>query len=343
MTQPQVSVVLVSWNSGASLTRCLDALTQQSCPRFEVILIDNGSSDGSIDGLRERFPDLPLHIEEYSANRGFAAACNSGVRIARARWIALLNTDAFPEPDWLANLLNVAEASPGYSFFASRQIQANDHRLLDGAGDAYHVSGMAWRQYLGYPADLYGLEAREVFSPCAAAALYERQAFLDAGGFDEDFFSYLEDVDLGFRLRLRGNRCLYVPQAVVYHVGSASLGVGSDFAFYHAHRNLIWSFVQNMPTRMFWKYLLAHIMANLIHLGYYSLWLPRKAKAIWRGKWDAMRGLRRAFSKRKEIQSRRRVGVADLERVMEHGLMKPYLRGYFLRRTRRVYPDLKEK
>ena len=336
---PKVSVVISTWNSAMHIQRCLDALSHQTFVDYEVLVVDNGSTDGSVDGLENKWP--PIKIIQLHQNVGFAAANNLGARMASGKWLALLNSDAFPESDWLEQLLRAAEKNSEFVFFASRQVQANDHRLLDGAGDAYHVSGMAWRQYLGYPADQYGLEAREVFSPCAAAALYMRQAFLEVGGFDEEFFSYLEDVDLGFRLRLHGYRCLYVPEAIVYHIGSASLGVASDFAFYHAHRNLIWSFVQNMPAWMFWKYLPAHLMANLIYLSYYSLRLP--GKAIWRGKWDALRGLRRALRKRKEIQSRRRVEPADLERVMEHGLMKPYLLGYHLRRAKRGFADLGKK
>lgn len=330
---PKISVLISTWNSAKHLPRCLESLANQTFIDYEVLVVDNGSTDGSLDGLENHWPNIK--ITRLDKNVGFAAANNLGARMANGKWLALLNSDAFPEPDWLEQLIKAAENNPEFKSFASRQVQAHDHRFLDGAGDAYHVSGMAWRQCLGYPADRYGLESAEVFSPCAAAALYSREDYLKVGGFDEDFFSYLEDVDLGFRLRLQGYRCLYVPEAVVYHVGSASLGVASDFAFYHAHRNLIWSFVQNMPTRMFWKYLPAHIMANLIYLVYYSL--QPQGQAIRRGKWAAIRGLRRSLNKRKEIQSHRRAELADLERVMEHGLMKPYLRGYDLRRINPSY------
>ena len=141
----------------------------------------------------------------------------AGARLARGQWLALLNADAFPEPDWLERLLEAAETIPN-AFFASRQIQANSTELLDGEGDVYHISGLAWRRNYGLPV-LEKFDTEEIFSSCAAAALYPRQAFLDAGGFDEDYFSYHEDVDLGFRLRLKGLRCFYVPKAVVYHVG----------------------------------------------------------------------------------------------------------------------------
>ena len=230
---PKVSIIIVTWNSESLILRCLDNLVQKTFQGFEVVVVDNGSSDGTIEYLQERQPGLALQLKSLDRNRGFAAANNIGARMARGRLLALLNSDAFPAPDWLEKLLLVAQRHPEFSFFSSRQLQANAPQLLDGAGDALHISGLAWRRYVSFPAAQYGLEMEEVFSPCAAAALYLRQAFLQVDGFDEDFFSYHEDIDLGFRLRLQGFRCLYVPDAIVQHVGSATLGTQSDFALYH--------------------------------------------------------------------------------------------------------------
>ncbi len=325
-----ISIVVVCWNSANYLPRCLDSLVAQTDHDFEVIVIDNGSSDNGTAGLEEKYPGLDLLVRRLESNRGFAAANNLGAGLARGEWLALLNADAFPESVWLEKLLQAAKQHSEFSAFSSRQLRADDPRFLDGAGDAYHVSGMAWRRFIGYPAERFGLEPVEVFSPCAAAALYKREAFLEVGGFDQDFFSYYEDVDLGFRLRLYGYRTLYVPDAIIHHVGSATFGQRSDFAFYHVHRNLIWTFIQNMPSRMLWKYLPAFLLANLIYLVYYSV--QPIGRAIWRGKWDAIRGLRRALMKRKEIQRHRRASVAELERVMEHGLLQPFLLDFQLRR-----------
>ncbi len=331
---PQISVIVITWDSIATLTRCLNCLTAQTLKNFEVVLVDNGSTDGCLDGVESHWPGLTLRVHRLPENAGFAIANNIGARLARGRWLALVNADAFPEPDWLERLLQAAQDHPNFHCFSSRQIQAAAPHILDGAGDAYHVSGLAWPRYMGYPAGKYGLEQMEVFSPCAAAALYLAEAFLKVGGFDEDFFAYYEDVDLGFRLRLYGYRTLYVPQAVVHHVGSVSFGKGSNFAFYHSQRNLVWTFVQNMPFPLFWKYLPAHLMGNLFYMTYYSLRLH--SKAICQGKWDAIRGLRRALRKRREIQRHRMVSTAELERVMEHGLMKPYTLNYHLRKATKV-------
>ena len=336
---PCISVILVTWNSAAYLTRCLDCLAAQTLEDFEVVLVDNGSTDGSLDGLESRWPGLTLRMERLDENRGFAAANNIGARMARGHWLALLNTDAFPDPDWLEKLFRAAERYPEFSFFASRQFQANAPHLLDGTGDALHISGLAWRRYAGFPAAQFGLEPEEVFSPCAAAALYSRRAFLQVGGFDEDFFSYHEDVDLGFRLRLRGFRCLYVPDAIVQHIGSAALGAQSDFALYHWQRNFIWSFIQNMPSALLWEALPAHLMANIIHFVGYTL--RGRGGLLLKAKKDALRGLSRTLRKRREIQKTRKVSSVELLRTMERGWLQPYLLGYHIRKIRQTMPPSK--
>lgn len=328
-TSPLLSVVIVCWNSGNHLPRCLESISRQTFQDYEIIIVDNGSDDNSIVRLEESYPNIEMRVERLTQNLGFAAANNLGARLARGRWLVLLNADAFPEQGWLAELIAASETHPAFTTFSSRQLQASNPKILDGAGDAYHVSGLAWRIGLGYPSESYGLEPAEIFSPCAAAAMYLRKAFLDAGGFDEDFFSYFEDVDLGFRLRLCGYRSLYVPQAVVHHVGSATFGERSDFAFYHSHRNLVWTYVKNMPSAMLWRYLPAHVMANLIYLFFYTL--RGRGRILWQAKWDALIGLQTAIKKRQAIQRRRRVDMITLANSMERGWLQPYLLGYRLR------------
>jgi GT2 family glycosyltransferase len=323
---PRVSIVLTSWNSGAYLPRCLGCLVAQTFQDFEVIVVDNGSTDGSVDHLEQDWPALKFHIQRMEKNTGFAVANNMGARLAHGRWLALLNTDAFPELDWLENLVSGAQQNPQFSFFASRQIQDRAPDRLDGCGDALHFSGFAWRRNYNEPADQCGLEAIEVFSACGAAAFYDRAAFLSVGGFDEDFFAYHEDVDLGFRLRLKGHRCLYNPRASVNHMGSASQGERSDFVFYHGHRNIIWSFVQNMPGGLFWMYFPAFLVANMYYLAYFTL--RGSGKALWRAKIDALKGLKKALQKRKLIQQSRVVSNHDLVSVLETNLLDPYLAGY---------------
>jgi GT2 family glycosyltransferase len=321
-TTPLISIVIVAWNSAESLPRCLDCLSLQTFQDFEVILIDNGSHDDGTRELEKKYPKLDLHIERLTTNLGFASANNLGARSARGTWLALLNADAFPEPDWLEKILQAAKQYPEFSFFSSRQIQSNQPDLLDGSGDEYHISGLAWRRFYNYQATNYGFKEEEVFGACGAAALYPRDDFLKVGGFDERYFSYFEDVDLSFRLRLAGGRCLYVPQAVVYHIGSASSGKVSDFVIYHGHRNLVWTYFKNMPGVLFWQYLPLHMLMNLFFT--ISFIFKGRGIAILRAKMDAFSRLPAIIRTRRQIQSSRKSPIHEIGQVMNKELLAPY-------------------
>jgi GT2 family glycosyltransferase len=320
------SVVVVCCNSGAYLPRCLHALAAQSFRDFEVLIVDNASTDGSTSDLPSRHPDLRIRLERLSANVGFAAACNVGARLARGGWLVLLNPDAFPHPGWLRELLSAAESHPN-SFFASRQIQANRPQLLDGEGDIYYTSGLALRANYNVP-HFGAAPPREVFSACAAAAMYPRAEYLSAGGFDEDYFAYHEDVDLGFRLRLRGLRCFLVQAAAVQHVGGASSGRRSSFAVYHGHRNMVWTYAKNMPAPWVWLYLPLHVVANLVSIIYFIF--VGHGLSILRAKVDALKGLRRALTKRRLIQADIQVPAGEAIRQMNTNIFGP-LEGWISR------------
>lgn len=317
---PLVSVVVVNWNGIKVLDRCLTSLSAQTFQDFEIIVVDNGSSDGSVDLLGEKWPRV--HLEKLPANRGFALANNHGARIAQGKWLALVNNDAFPAPEWLEELLAASEKNPEFSFFTSCLLMGLQPDRIDGMGDVYHISGLAWRRGHGAAAALEPQEASEVFGACAAAALFPKAIFRELGGFDEDYFCYHEDVDLSFRLRLAGHRCLYVPRARVEHLGSFSLGPASDFALYHGHRNLIWTFLKNMPRPLLGKYLPAHLLAN----GLSVLWFLSQGKGpvIWRAKGDALRALKAVLRKRTRIQQLLKVDPSEISRILDHGWIRPY-------------------
>src|SRR5688572_7829820 len=263
-------MLIVSYNSGAWLARCLAALAAQQVQGFRTIVIDNASTDGSADHLERDFPWV--EVIRPGKNLGFAAGNNLGAASAQdCEWLITLNPDAFPEPGWLGALLAAARANPQFSMFQARLIAEADHRTLDGVGDIYHVSGLHWREGHMLPDSAVYDRPREIFSPCAAAAMYRRDAFQQAQGFDEDFFCYAEDVDLGFRMRLAGHRALYVPDAVVYHVGSGTTGWRSDFSAYHGQRNLVWTYVKNMPGRLFFTCLPWHLAMNLASVAVLAL------------------------------------------------------------------------
>lgn len=308
-------IVIVNWNSWQLLEQCLQALARQTWQDFKVVVVDNASTQPMPERFLEHHAGIELIWSER--NLGFAAANNLAIRnMQNAEWVALLNPDAFPEPDWLARLMEATQQHPGYAAFGSRQLIAGSEHLLDGDGDAYHISGLVWREGHGKAVASAKQEAREIFSPCAAAALYRRDALLEAGGFDEDFFCYVEDVDLGFRLRLIGHRSLLVPAAVVRHVGSAtSGGRRSDFTVYHGHRNLVWCYVKNMPPALFWALLPLHLAMNLAVIVAYIL--RGQARIILKAKRDALYGLPSVWKKRKHIQSGRIAGYAGIWRIMK--------------------------
>jgi GT2 family glycosyltransferase len=299
----KVTVVVVNWNGEKFLKQCLAALLNQTLIPHEIIVVDNASTDLSL-AIARSFPSVRLLA--LDSNTGFARANNLAIAAAsvESEWIALINPDAFAEPGWLAELIAAAETNPGFDVFGSQLIDANEPTLLDGAGDVYHMSGLVWRMGHGRPLPLDNQAVREAFSPCAGAALYKRSALREIGGFDEDYFCYVEDVDLGFRLRLAGYRCLYVPQSIAHHIGSGTTGgQHSDFAMYHGHRNLVWTFVKNMPGILFWLLLPLHLALNLICIIFFSY--KGYGRVILRSKRDACLGLPKMWKKRQHIQKHR--------------------------------------
>jgi GT2 family glycosyltransferase len=192
---------------------------------------------------------------------------------------------------------------------------------MDGAGDAYHLTGRYWRR--GYQCHATGrhLQREEIFSASGAAALYSRAAWDEAGGLDEDFFCYGEDVDLGFRLQLSGRRCLYVPEAVALHHGSAMTGRRSDFSTYYGQRNLVWVYVKNMPPALFWLLLPCHLLLNAG--AFLACLLRGQGSVALKAKLDALRGLPHAWRKRSAIQRSRRAGVGRIWRLLERGWPGP--------------------
>jgi GT2 family glycosyltransferase len=317
---PRVSVVIVNFNGGERLRDCLESLSGQTVRGFRTIVVDNASTDGSADGIETRHPGV--RVLRSPANLGFAGGNNLAFREARdSDWIALLNPDAVAAPRWLETLLEAARANPAFAIFGCRMYADAAGTRLDGVGDAYHVSGLPWRIGHGAPAAGRHGAACEIFAPSAAAAMYRADVLHDTGGFDEDFFCYLEDVDLAFRARLLGHRALYVPDAVVMHEGSGIVGRHSDFQLYHGHRNLVWTFVRDMPWPLLALYLPAHLAMNAVSIAVFAA--RGRGRILLRAKLDALRGLGRCLRKRWATQRTRRIGSRALLAVMARGLPRP--------------------
>jgi N-acetylglucosaminyl-diphospho-decaprenol L-rhamnosyltransferase len=308
---PWARVIIVNFNGGALLQRCVDALGRQTLADFEAVIVDNASRDGSIEALH--LPDDRFRVEQAGANLGFAAASNRGAEASAAGWLAMLNPDAEPDTDWLEELRRATARHPGVRMFGSTQIDAAHPDRVDGFGDVYSIFGTAWRGASGSQVAVLPEGDHEVFAPCAAGALYAREGFEAAGGFDETFFCYLEDVDLGFRLRLRGERCVQVRKAEIAHVGSAIAGRNSDFLLWHSQRNRIWVMIKNIPSPLIWLVL-------MLQLAVVPLVVLRRGRRHWaialKGAVAGLRGLPRAWQSRRNVQSQRVLTNAEVGRLL---------------------------
>lgn len=318
-SSPLVTVVVVNFNSGRYLAECLEALSAQTYPGFRAIVIDNASSDESVVRARRAVDDPRIVFKVLPENLGFAAANNLAVREADTPWIATLNPDAFPEPDWLNRMLEATARHPDVPMFGATLLDAETPGRLDGAGDNYSAVGIAWRgghhRIVPVPPSDY-----EVFAPCAAAAVYRRDAFLAQGGFDERFFCFMEDVDLAFRLRLAGGRCIHVTGARVRHVGGGSGGRNRRRSDFWGFRNRIWTFVKNMPGPLFWPLFPAHLLANLALL---VLAVPQgRVVGVSAGILAGLRGIPAFWRERRKIHAAAIAGPCAIARALTWSPMK---------------------
>ncbi|HEY8002859.1 MAG TPA: glycosyltransferase family 2 protein [Phenylobacterium sp.] len=333
-SSPQVSVVVVVYESGPTLADCLVALKQQTFRDYELLIVDNASSDRTAQAAAGADPSIRLI--ENAENRGFAAAVNQGARAARGTWLALLNPDAFAEPAWLERLMAAAAAHPAVHAFASRQLMAQDPTRLDGLGDVMALAGFPFRG--GYTqADPGPMPPAWVFSACGGAMLVDRALFLRLGGFDERLFCYCEDVDLGYRMRLVGEPTLLVPDAVVRHVGSASSGGRrSDFAVFHGTRNRFWVFVKDTPPVLFWLTLPLHILATVVLFTRHAT--RGEVVTPIRGLLSGIRHIGVALEARREAQASRKVGSWAIARAMSWNPLDVMLRRAFTQPMRPTPP-----
>ena len=320
---PFFSILILFWQSEPYLQRCMQALQAQTFQDYEVILLNNGPKQAPDSAALDLIPDAKLKVVHSRTNLGFAGGNNLAAREACGEYLVLLNSDAFPEPNWLATLHQAAQAHPGHCF-ASRLLKAENSNYLDGEWNVYHASGVVWRKNHNQPATKCASSPRLVMSACAAASAYPRAAFNLVGGFDEDFFAYVEDIDLDMRLQLAGYPFLYLPQAVVAHVGSGSTSYRSELSVYYGHRNLIWVFVKNMPGFLFYLLLPAHIFFNLLYL-IAGFFIP-SGKALLRGKRDALKGLPGMLKKRHFIQSRREITLFQFAKLLDWNPLSPLVK-----------------
>ncbi len=298
-------MVVPNWNGEKLLSTCLGSLRGQSFEGFEVVVADNGSTDDSVALVARDFPEV--RVLSLGENLGFSAAVNAGIKASNSEYVALLNNDTEVHPGWLETLVGAANAYPRAGLFASKMVDFDDRRVLDGAGDGLRRSGLPYRLGHGEPDRGQYDEETYVFGACAGAALYRRGMLDDVGLFDEDFFANCEDGDLSFRAQLAGYRCLYVPGSVVYHMGSATFGRRSQISTRLGTRNSLCMLVKNLPAPLvpgFLPFIVAGQISRLLVTASTST-----LRAHLEGLAGALRLLPLMLKKRREIQGRRRVPV----------------------------------
>ena len=311
-----VAIIIVNYNSGALVSRCLKSLSEQTLCADELVVVDNASTDAESGSMLDAITNATVIRSDL--NLGYGGAINLAVqKLTTTDYIVCLNPDAFPEPDWLEAIVNAADSHPDHGSFASLMLREDDISIVDGAGDELHFTGIPWRRF--HKRTLPdNLQTEPVFSACAGAALYRTSLFNQLGGFDERYFMYVEDIDLGFRLQLAGHPCLLVSDAIVHHIGSAVTGEGSDFSVYFGHRNLVYCYFKNMPLLLLLATLPFHILANIVTL--VVLTAKGRGRAVGKAKLDALKQLPFAIRARSKVS--RKVSSRDIWRLLSKAVIR---------------------
>lgn len=242
----KVTVIIPNYNGIRFLKDCLKSLEEQTFQEFRILIVDNGSTDGSVEFIREQYPDIQLFA--LRKNYGFSIAVNKGIKESTTKYVILLNNDTVVHKDYIKELYNHITSSDKIFSVSSRMISYQNRDVMDDAGDLYSVLGWAFQRGVGQPLKNYDKPCR-VFSACAGAAIYRRDVFKKIGLFDKHHFAYLEDIDVGYRARIAGYRNEYCPGAMVYHIGSATSGSKyNEFKVKLAARNSVYLNYKNMPA-----------------------------------------------------------------------------------------------
>ncbi len=319
--RPLISVIVVNWNGQAFLQECLEALVGQTYDKFEIIFVDNGSTDASVDFVSQNFPQIA--ILALSENYGFAGGNIKGLEVSNGEYIALLNNDTCVDQKWLDNLGQPMRVDSSVGICASKLLMDSTGKI-NSAGDGITTAGVGCNRGLGNDRMLY--ERQEaVFGACGGAVLYRRAMLEEIGFLDNDFFLYDEDTDLNFRAQLAGWKCIYVPNACVYHKVNGTTGRLSDLHVYYHTRNLEFVWIKDMPTGLMLRFVHHKLIQELGSFCYLCL-RHGKWKAFFQGKKDAIRMLPVMLRKRREIQKKKRVTNQYIQ-----SFLLPYFNKRFIR------------
>jgi GT2 family glycosyltransferase len=295
--QPLASFIIVNWNGRHLLEECLEAVLGQSYRSFEIILVDNASTDHSIQFVRKRFP--MVRVVELQENTGFTGGNIAGYHEAEGDLIVLLNNDAVITKCWLESMVAALDSDLSVGFCSSKIIITGTD-MIDSVGDTF-TTAFTGTKMGEYEPECRFTNRRFVPGACAAAVIYKREMLDQIGFLDEEFFFNHEDTDLNMRAWLAGWKCLFVPEAFVYHKVNASVGELSDFGVYHFSRNNVWVWIKNTPLSLMFCYLPQRIVYELSSFAFFCIikgkWVP-----FFRGKIDALKNLPSMLNKRKRIQ-----------------------------------------
>lgn len=314
---PRVSVIIVNYEGQDLTLNCLKALDAQSFEDFEIIVVDNGSSDNSLEEIREfgesEHPAHILTIVPLTSNKGFAGGNLAGLNEAKSEYIALLNNDTEPDKDWLGNLVTTMATNPDVGICASKLLVFGTN-VIDSAGDGYATSLKGYKRGEGEDKGKYD-EQEYVFGACAGATLYRRKMLEEIGFFDDDFFLIHEDTDLNLRAQLAGWKVLYVPAAVVHHKVRSSIGHMSDMAVYYTLRNSEFVRIKNIPCSIFLRCLPELIIGTITEFLYFAF-KHRKLKLYIKAKLDVLKSLPKMLKKRRTIMKNKKVSSKYLYKIM---------------------------
>jgi GT2 family glycosyltransferase len=324
MTMPRVSVVIPNWNGSHWLDPCLDALEAQTFHDFEVVVVDNGSTDASLETLARRRAkgSVALRLVELPQNVGFAAGMNAGISTCSAQYIAALNNDTVPSPGWLAALVETLDADPAAGSAASAMLSLAEPDRIDTIGDGYRWDGRAYKIGNGGEAARMPDRPFPVFGACAGAALYRRQMLDEIGLFDERYFAYMEDVDLALRARLAGWTCVCVPRAVVLHAGAGSSGgMASDFSVRLTVKNVYATILKTVPAPLTPIVLLASLATlsgGMVTALLFDRphWMRPRLGAVLSGMQAALREAPSMLATRGATQARRKLSTLAFVRLL---------------------------
>lgn len=293
----KVTFIIVNFNGKAFIESCLDSIKRQTFSDFEIVVVDNGSHDGSVEFLQQKYPSVTLIALEK--NLGFTGGNNAGLKKAHGKYIALINNDIVLDENWLSSMINGIETQSDLGLCSSKIIIAGTDKI-DSVGDNFTSAFTGTKIGEYQPERIFG-QSFYVNGACAAAALYKREMIDVIGFFNDMFFLNHEDTDLNMRAWLAGYRCKFIPGAVAYHDVNRTIGTLSDVSVYYFSRNNVWVYLINVPFYFMVTNCFQRLFYEICSAIYFCI-VHRKYKPYLKGKFDAVLSLKKIFKTRKNIQ-----------------------------------------